>query len=157
MADTIFTRALAQASAAQESSQGLAHQLRVPESTLLRWMSGRAQMPLQAFLRVIELLVEHEKKMAPQPSAPVVALPAELSFNVGEVLAACARCSGTRFLREAPAEPLGMTSLLACASCGERVGHGELLARLAAQAMRQTRVAPARSQGGAAVIKLASR
>src|SRR5438552_12398314 len=95
VADTIFTRALAQAAAAQGSSQALAYQLHVPENTLLRWMSGRAQMPLAAFRRVIELLVEHEQSGAqPQPQPQALAPAEKLDFNIGEVFARCARCGG---------------------------------------------------------------
>jgi len=61
VADTIHTRALARAAEAQGSTQSLAGLLHVPENTLLRWMSGRAQMPVQAFLKLVEMLVQHEK------------------------------------------------------------------------------------------------
>src|SRR5438132_13394532 len=105
VADTIFTRALAQAAAAQGSSQALAYQLHVPENTLLRWMSGRAQMPLAAFRRVIELLVEHEQSGAqPQALAPAE----KLDFNIGEVFARCARCGGTQFAPAVAGTPLRM-------------------------------------------------
>src|SRR2546428_13721342 len=62
VADTIHTRALARAAEAEGSTQALAGVLHVPENTLMRWMSGRAQMPLRAFLRLVELLSQHEKK-----------------------------------------------------------------------------------------------
>ena len=60
MADTIHTRALARAAETEGSTQALAGVLHVPENTLLRWMSGRAQMPLRAFLRLVEVLSQHD-------------------------------------------------------------------------------------------------
>src|SRR5437899_4363565 len=52
----IYTQTLARAAEAHRSTQALASLLHVPESTLLRRMSGRAQMPVQAFLELIRLL-----------------------------------------------------------------------------------------------------
>ena len=137
MADTIFTRALAQAASVQGSNQALAYQLRVPENTLLRWMSGRAQMPLQAFRRLIELLVEHEKSASAQPQPQAGAPGEKRDFNIGEVFARCARCGGTQFAPAIAEVPLKMTSALLCCSCAFSVKHGELLIQLASQAIQQ--------------------
>jgi len=41
----------------------------VPENALLRWMAGRAQMPLQAFLKTIELIAADEREQTPVPRA----------------------------------------------------------------------------------------
>jgi hypothetical protein len=131
VADTIFTRALAQAAAVQGSNQALAYQLHVPENTLLRWMSGRAQMPLRAFHRVIELLVEHESSPSAPPPAPAAAPGEKLGFSIGELLARCARCGGTQFAPAIPGTALKMTSTLLCCACTFRVTHGALLAELA--------------------------
>jgi hypothetical protein len=131
VADTIFTRALAHAAAVQGSNQALAYQLHVPENTLLRWMSGRAQMPLRAFHRVIELLVEHESSPSAQPQAQAAAPGEKLGFNIGELLARCARCGGTQFAPAIPGTALKMTSTLLCCACTFRVTHGALLAELA--------------------------
>jgi hypothetical protein len=164
MADTIFTRALAQAAAVQGSNQALAYQLHVPENTLLRWMSGRAQMPLRAFRRVIELLVEHEKSARAELQPPAGAAGEKLDFNIGEVLARCARCGGTQFAPAIAQTPLKMTSALLCCSCTFSVDHGELLAELASQAIQHSRAlaalrkrpkAPA--QPSAKVIRLGRR
>jgi hypothetical protein len=139
MADTIHTRALAQAASAQGSTQALATLLHVPESTLLRWMSGRAQMPLRAFLRVVELVSQHEKGNGDAASARTeVARGDNLSFAMGELQARCARCDGTEFART-DGGPLRMTSELACGSCGERVVHGNLISQLARDAVQQSR------------------
>jgi hypothetical protein len=148
VADTIFTRALVQAAAAQESKQALAYQLHVPENTLLRWMSGRAQMPLQAFHRVVELLIAHEKATGAAPRRDVLVADTNLSFNIGELLASCLQCQGTQFRRATPDSALQMSSELLCCSCSFEVVHGELLARLATQAIQQR---------GAKIIRIASR
>ena len=165
MADTIFTRALAQAASVQGSNQALAYQLRVPENTLLRWMSGRAQMPLQAFRRLIELLVEHEKSASAQPQPqPQAGAPGEKrDFNVGEVLARCARCGGTQFAPAIAEVPLKMTSALLCCSCTFSVKHGELLTQLASQAIQHSRALaalrkrPKAPQPGAKILRLGRR
>jgi hypothetical protein len=162
MADTIFTRALAQAAAVQGSSQALAYQLHVPENTLLRWMSGRAQMPLQAFHRLIELLVEHEKSLGAEPQAQAGA-PEKVDFNIGDVLARCARCGGTQFAPAVPGMALKMTSTLLCCSCTFSVKHGELLAHLASQAIQHSRAMaalkrrPKAPQPSAKIIRLGRR
>ncbi len=162
MADTIFTRALAQAAAVHESNQALAYQLHVPENTLLRWMSGRAQMPLRAFHRVIELLIEHEKAAGAAPQREMGVAQTLLSFNVGVAIAWCAQCQGTRFRLAAPHTALAMSSLLLCGSCSFAVVHGELLARLAAQAIQHSRHAAApksgtKAQRGAKIIRIPER
>lgn len=147
MADTIFTRALGQAVQAQGSSQALAQLLKVPETTLRRWMSGRAQMPLRAFHRVVELLTEHEQSGDATLPPGACASQANLSFNIGEVIARCARCGGTQFALLAPAAPLRMTSLLDCSACHHGVVHGALLAELATHAARRSRSAARRARG----------
>jgi hypothetical protein len=94
-------------------------------------MSGRAQMPLRAFHRVIELLVEHESSPSAQPQAQAAAPGEKLDFNIGELLARCARCGGTQFAPAIPGTALKMTSTLLCCACTFRVTHGALLAELA--------------------------
>jgi hypothetical protein len=121
--DTFYTRALAQAIEVEGGPQALAYLLRVPESTLLRWVAGRAQMPLQAFHRVIELLIAHERKSGE-------------ARNIGHFPAECRRCGGTQFEPAAGQGPLGMTSVLVCSACKAETTQGELLAELATQAVR---------------------
>jgi hypothetical protein len=142
MAQTIHTRALAQAVEIHSSTQALASELRVPENTLLRWMSGRAQMPVAAFRRVIEILVQHERQAG---VAAVVSLPAEaekVKFDLGEVAARCPSCDNTQFLSTLSRDSLRMTSLLACEACKQTVTYGELIVALAAQATRYSRLRP---------------
>lgn len=137
MADTIFTRALAQAADAQGSTQALATQLRVPENTLRRWMSGRAQMPLQAFLNLIEMVAQYEAQGGADTRA---AIPAGnlLTFKIGEHTGHCVRCEGTEFALQTPG-PLQMTSPLVCRACGELVVHGDLIAQLAKDAVHHSK------------------
>lgn len=164
MADTIFTRALAHAAASQESTQALAGQLRVPEGTLLRWMSGRAQMPYAAFRRLIELLLEYER------SIPVEAQPENmkwqqrtLTFNLGDVQASCARCGAAQFLPADPGAVLRMSSMLRCASCSSSMQQSELLLELAQRAIQRSREAAmlrkgaAGARAGAKVVQLGRR
>jgi len=148
VADTIYTRTLARAAEVEGSTQALAGVLHVPENTLLRWMSGRAQMPLRAFLRIVELLSQHERNDGAAASEAEVPGDGKLSFPMGELLARCARCDGAEFVPAAETS-LRMTSELACTSCGERVVHGNLISQLARDAIQQSRamtVARARRQ-----------
>lgn len=86
-------------------------------------MAGSAQMPLRAFLKLVELLAEIEKARGESSSA---AQPAQ-------------------------GEPLKYTSELACRQCGERVLHGSLIAQLAKDAVQQSRaMAAARKKRQAA-------
>lgn len=119
----IYTQTLARAAEAQGSTQALASLPHVPESTLLRWMSGRALMPVQAFLELIRAAAGGEK----------------LSLRMGKLVAHCARCDGSEFLPADPARPVTLTSELQCAACGERVIHGNLIAQLAQDAVNQSR------------------
>jgi len=136
VAQTIYTETLAKAAEIHGSTQALASFLRVPEATLLRWMSGRAQMPLQAFLRLIEAVAKSESARPADP-VPQDAPQAEpLSFRVGNLAAHCPRCDSTQFRPVVPG-PLRMTSELACASCGERVVRGNLIAQLAKDAAQR--------------------
>jgi len=141
MAVTIYTRALERAAEAQGSTQALAGLLRVPENTLLRWMSGRAQMPLQAFLKLIELLVQFEKSGGDSSIQEVNG--DKLTFNMGELLARCAKCDGTEFLPAEPTARIRFTSRLVCRACGEGVVHGELIAQLAKDAVQHSRATTA--------------
>jgi hypothetical protein len=136
VADTIHTRILARAAEAEGGKQALAHLLRVPENTLERWMSGRAQMPLQAFLKLLEILTQHEARghlVAPSSNAE------PLTFAMGQLQARCTRCDGTEFVPAEPDKPLRFTAALLCRSCGERVVHGDLIAQLARDAVHQSR------------------
>ena len=135
----IYTQTLARAAEAQGSTQALASLLHVPESTLLRWMSGRAQMPLQAFLRLVNLLSEYERNGGGYPGAQDPASGDKLSFRMGKLSARCARCDGIEFLPADPLQPLKLTSKLVCFACGERVIHGNLIAQLATEAVNQSR------------------
>jgi hypothetical protein len=142
VADTIYTQTLARAAESQGSTQALASLLRVPENTLLRWMSGRAQMPLQAFLKLVDMLSAQERadlaaSREAQRGKPPGA--ARLTFKMGPLFARCARCDGTEFVAVDPAAPLLLTSDLACAACGLQVRHGTLICQLAKDAVHQSR------------------
>lgn len=154
MAETLYTRALIRAAEIQGSTQALASLLRVPENTLLRWMAGRAQMPVQAFLRVIEIISEYERREA--PAAEPAAGTRRLHFVVGRHEARCARCDGVEFVKSDPQLPLRYVSELVCCGCGQRVVHGELIARLAQDAAFHSKtVATAREKRHAKLLKSA--
>ena len=151
MADTIYTRTLARASEMHGSTQALASFLHVPENTLLRWMSGRAQMPLQAFLKLIEAISLSERNGGAH-LAPPIAQGEPLSFKMGDNVAHCARCDGTEFI--AAEGQLNFISQLACRACGERVVHGNLVAQLAKDAIQQSRaMTVARTRRQAELVK----
>ena len=153
LADTLYTRALVRAAEIQGGTQSLASLLRVPENTLLRWMAGRAQMPLQAFLKTLELIATEERKQTPVPQAdaPVD----KLRFKIGELEAHCARCDGQEFVQADPAMLLRYITELACCSCGERVAHGTLIAQLAKDAVYHSKaLTVARQKRQAELLKI---
>ena len=137
MADNMYTRALARAAEVQGSTQALASLLRVPENTLLRWMSGRAQMPLQAFLKLLEVLAQYEKTGGQATLEETNGEP--LKFNMGEMVARCARCDCTEFVLAEPAPQVKYTSIVACRTCGERTTRGDLIAQVAKDTIQQSR------------------
>ena len=145
MADTLYTRALVRAAEIEGSTQALASVLHVPENTLLRWMAGRAQMPLQAFLKTIELIAEDERKQAPSPRAGGPSAD-KLRFKIGDLEAHCERCDGHEFVQTDPAMPLRYINELACCSCGHRVSHGNLIAQLAKDAVFHSKALTAARQ-----------
>src|SRR5438105_14146528 len=133
MRDTIYTQALRRASDAEGGSAALASVLNVPQGTLERWMSGRAQTPLRAFLKVLERLTVHETSgVAPAP----LTNGEPLSFRMGQLEARCRRCDSTEFACAQPGTPLKLTSTLVCRACSENVIHGNLIARLAQDAVQ---------------------
>jgi len=137
MADNLYTRALGRAAEVQGSTQALASLLRVPENTLLRWMSGRAQMPLQAFLKLLEVLAQYEKAGGQATLEDANGEP--LRFSVGEMVARCVRCDCTEFVLEEPAPKVKYTSIVACRTCGERTTRGDLIAQVAKDTIQQSR------------------
>lgn len=148
MQDKIVTLILQQAAQAEGSTQALASRLNAPEATLLRWMSGRAQTPLRAFLVVLEYLMELERKDEEGPAASdaVVERQADkLVFPLGPLLARCVCCDGNEFRLAGPGS-LRLTSPLACTTCGAEIVHGKLLAQLATDAVHHSRAASARTR-----------
>src|SRR5438477_1318945 len=133
MKETIYTRTLTRAAEAEGGTAALAGVLHVPEKTLERWMSGRAQTPLRAFLKVLERLTAHETSgvaLAPLTNGE------PLSFRMGQLEARCRRCDSTEFASAQPGTPLKLTSTLVCRACSENVVHGNLIARLAQDAVQ---------------------
>jgi hypothetical protein len=143
VAQTIYTETLAKAAEVHGSTQALASFLRVPEATLLRWMSGRAQMPLQAFLKLIEAVAQSEKAGTANAVPEVVPQADPLTFRIGNLAARCAGCDGTQFRPVVPGSPLRMTSELECVSCGGRVVRGDLIGQLAKDAVLYPRATTA--------------
>ena len=126
MAQNVYTRLLTQLVAMEGSSQAVASLLRVPEGTLIWWMSGRAQMPLRALLKAMDLVAKHELKDAQD----------KLTFEVGPLRAQCPKCGAGEFRRPTDA-PLTYLSLLACCACGHQVVHGDLVVQVAKEATAQ--------------------
>ena len=153
--DSLYTQTLARAAQAEGGIAPLAALLRVPEKTLERWMSGRAQTPVRAFLKALERLSAHEENGV----VPAPAVNGEpLSFMMGELQARCARCDGTQFAPAEPHAPLKLTSALVCRSCGEKVVHGNLIAQLAQDAVQHTHaMTAARQRRQSTVLKSAAR
>lgn len=113
MSENVYSKVLRQLVAKEgASTQAVASLLNVPEKTLERWMLGRCQMPLRAFLRALDLVVQHEEREGALSSFPPAAEP--LMFHAGPVAA-----------------PPTYRSMLACLGCGAEVVHGDLITALA--------------------------
>lgn len=132
MRETLYTHVLRRAAEVEGSTQALATLLKVPESTLLRWMSGHAQMPLRAFLRLVDLQIRQEKAEAAPPQVQSSSA-RRVSVSTGQIAARCTRCDGTDFI--APDADAGrMTTTLACANCGDSTTRGDLVVQAAKEA-----------------------
>lgn len=144
MKETLYTQTLARAADAEGGTAALASLLHVPERTLERWMSGRAQTPLRAFLKALERLTTHEANGAAPPRPPSNGEP--LVFRMGNLLARCARCDSTEFQPANPQAPLRLTAELLCRACGQKVVHGNLIAQLAQDAVQHAHAMTAARQ-----------
>ena len=134
MKQTLYTETLARAAQAEGGTAALASMLHVPEKTLERWMSGRAQTPLRAFLKVLERLTVHEASGASVPPALKNGEP--LTLSMGQLLGRCSRCDSSEFAPAEPDKPLTLVSPIACRACGEKVIYGNLIAQLAQDAVQ---------------------
>jgi hypothetical protein len=143
----MFTRILNEALQLEGSEEALANRLHVPRSTLSRWLSGRAQTSLGAFLVTLQFIRQEERSAAIEnETAPPADGPADkLVFPLGKLAARCARCDGTEF-RAREGGKLRLTSVLRCVQCGAEVIHGDLLAQLATDAIHHTRAAVTRAR-----------
>jgi len=155
MKETLYTQTLARAADAEGGTAALASLLHVPEKTLERWMSGRAQTPLRAFLKALERLTTHEANGAAPPRPASDGDP--LVFRMGNLLARCVRCDSTEFMPADPHAPLRLTAELVCRACGQRVVHGNLIAQLAQDAVQHAHAKTAARQRRQDVLRDGSR
>jgi hypothetical protein len=128
--ENIYASVLRQLARMESSTQAVATLLHVPENTLMRWMDGRARMPLRAFMLALELVADREGSAGP---LPFEGRGERLVFKAGPELAHCAKCGGEEFRRADPSAPHTYRSMLACLRCGSEVIHGNLIAELARQ------------------------
>ena len=130
MDENIYARVLRQLALVENSTQAVASLLNVPEKTLMRWMDGRARMPLRAFTRALEMVADRERSTGPLPYEHSAE---RLVFKAGAETAQCAQCHGAEFRRADPSLPHTYRSVLACLKCGAEVVHGDLIRSLAEQ------------------------
>jgi len=135
VADNLYTKVLRQAVELDGSPSAIASRLRVPEGTLMRWISGRAQMPLLAFLEAMQYVAERE----PETPAEGQAIDEKLSFQLGPMSARCEACDGTEFRRADQSKGLRYASTLVCRACGTEVKHGHLVVQLAKEVSQLAR------------------
>ena len=99
-------------------------------------MSGRAQMPVRAFVCALTRLNAHE---ASGRVAPIAHAGQPLSFEIGRHSARCVRCDGTQFMPSEPNAPLRFVAKLVCIACGETALHGDLIVRAVQDAAQHGR------------------
>ena len=155
MKENIYTQTLTRAAQAEGGTAALASLLHVPQKTFERWMSGRAQTPLRAFLKALERLATHEASGVAAPLPPANGEP--LSFRMGPLLARCNRCDGTEFAAAEPEQPLRLLSRLVCRGCGEPMIHSNLVAQLAQDAVHYSHALTAARQRRQGALTRASR
>lgn len=142
MGHNIFSGPLAAAAQYLGSTQALARLLHVPEGTLLRWLAGRAMMPVRAFSKVLEIIQHHESRLPDEPARDQTAPPLTLTLN--QSTACCANCGRSEFVHCTPALRLRYRALLACAACGTQAAYRDLLLELVT---RHARHGTARTHG----------
>jgi hypothetical protein len=135
VAENVYARVLAQLVQAEGSAQAVARRLRAPEKTMERWLQGRAQMPLRAFLEALKLVVDHEVRDGPLCGAQHA--PERLTFKAGPVVAECPKCRSTQFRRADADAPLTYRSRLACLRCEGEIVHGDLVVALTREVARR--------------------
>ena len=155
MKETIYTQTLTRAAQAEGGTAALASLLHVPEKTLERWMSGRAQTPLRAFFKALERLATHEARGVAAPLPRANGEP--LGFRMGPLVARCNRCDGAEFAAAEPEQPLRLLSRLVCRGCGEQVIHSNLIAQLAQDTVHYSHALSAARQRRQGALKRASR
>ena len=147
MKENVITAVLREAARIDGSTQGRASRLHAPESTLLLWMEGRAQVPLRALLNSIDFIIEWELQTKELHGGFAADMGAhdKLSLSIGQLAARCSRCDGADFRAAVPGD-LRLTSRLSCIACGEEVLHGTLITRLAKELIQHSRSMVARAR-----------
>jgi len=138
--DNVFCQILRRAEDLQGSRAALAELLRVPASTLERWMTGCSHMPLRAFTTLLDQLERHEP-------AALAAGTQVLRFNIGAAFAGCERCAHEVFEAMTSQTPLPLSAELACRECGERILHRAVLEGLARRVIARRTAAKAAPPG----------
>ena len=148
MQDNMYTRALRSAVEIEGDTMALAQRLRVPQNTLLLWMSGRSQMPVRAFHAVLDYLMGQEANGGNYGlvCTPTQYAPDRFTLELGALTARCAHCGSAEFKRATPDEPVRLTSRLLCIGCGSETFHGQLVAQLADDAIQQSRALAVRTK-----------
>lgn len=130
MAETVYTEALRQALEIVGSTQALASRLRVPETTLARWISGSAFMPYLAFLETLKYVSEQQQRLTQDGRCGE----SKFSLNIGTNFARCSACDGVEFRCVNSNEPRRYVSIVSCLTCGKETPYGQLVVALAKEA-----------------------
>jgi len=140
MEENLVRSILREAARIEGSTQALATRLRAPESTLLLWLEGRAQVPLRALLNSIDFIVRWELETSETKCAFYAGTDANgrIMLSMRRLTASCSQCGGTDFHAVAPGV-LRLTSRLSCTTCGEEVVQSILIGRLAKQVAQRSR------------------
>lgn len=114
--------------------------LRVPRPQLVLWMQGAEKLPLDMFLKVVDLVLE-------QP-APPEGVSGTRRIRVGPNTARCPKCDGIDFVPRAPGAPITNVSILVCFHCGQETPRGNLAVAAADEGTKRSAAALNRLQRG---------
>ena len=102
--------------------------LRASRRQLAAWMQGGEKLPLDLFLKIVDLILEHGS-----PS-----IPGTQRIRVGPHTARCHACDGIDFKLLDPSAPVTNMSVLVCIHCKQQATRGSLVVAAADEGAKRS-------------------